>query len=147
MKYCQTKLFHMFYLASTSLDYWVTFRIEVTSSSIIFKSVLGGLLLFGWLGAQFVQRKIFVIVGTLTALMASGAFMVSSEYWMLLPAKFLQGLSNACIWLMCSALIADIWPLSKLGSMVGLICGIFSLGMSSGLILGGKMKCVIFRHA
>lgn len=102
--------------------------------------IIGGLLLFGWLGSQFVQRKVFVIVGTLTSLMASGAFIVSFEYWMLLPAKFLQGLSNASIWLMCCALIADIWPISKLGSMVGLICGIYPLGMTFGLTLGGNLK-------
>lgn len=79
-----------------------------------------------------------MLVGTLTSLMATGAFMVSTEYWMLFPAKLLQGLSNAFIWLMCSALIADIWPISKLGSMVGLICGLYPLGMTFGVTVGGK---------
>jgi MFS family permease len=64
--------------------------------------------------------------------------MASVEYWMLFPAKFLQGLSNTCIWLMCSALIADIWPVSKLGSMIGFVCGLYPLGMSFGLVVGGK---------
>lgn len=98
----------------------------------------GGLLLFSWLGSQFSQRKIFVLVGSLTALLSSGAFMVTVEYWMLLPIKILQGFSNASIWLMCSALIADIWPTCKLGSMVGFICGTFPLGMTTGLTIGGK---------
>ncbi|CAO3656931.1 unnamed protein product [Mucor hiemalis] len=108
----------------------------VLSSFHLF-GLLGGLLLFSWLGSQFSQRKIFVLVGSLTALMSSGAFMITVEYWMLLPVKILQGFSNASIWLMCSALIADIWPARKLGSMVGFICGTFPLGMTSGLTIGG----------
>lgn len=79
-----------------------------------------------------------MIIGTLISLLASGAFMASIEYWMLFPAKFLQALSNACIWSMSSALIADIWPIGRLGSMVGLVCGLYPLGMTLGSTVGGK---------
>lgn len=96
------------------------------------------MLLYGWLGRLISQRKILLIVGTLTSLLASGALMVSIEYWMLFPARFLQGVSNAFIWIMSFALIADLWPVSKLGLMFGFICGLYPLGMTFGLTVGGK---------
>lgn len=94
--------------------------------------------MYGWLGCQINSRKILLIIGTLTSLLASGALMVSVEYWMLFPARYLQGLSNAFIWLMSFALVADIWPVSKLGLMFGFICAFYPLGMTFGLTVGGK---------
>ncbi|GAA5802520.1 hypothetical protein HPULCUR_007987 [Helicostylum pulchrum] len=102
--------------------------------------ILSSFHLFGLLGCQITQRKVLLIVGTLTSLLASGALMVSFEHWMLFPARFLQGLSNAFIWSMSFALVSDIWPISKLGSMFGFICGLYPLGMTFGLTVGDH-KC------
>lgn len=78
------------------------------------------------------------MIGTLISVTATGTIMVSTEYWMLFLASILQGLANAFIWLMCSALIADIRPISKLGLMVGLVCGLYPLGMTFGITVGGN---------
>ncbi|KAL7308366.1 hypothetical protein PS15m_011581 [Mucor circinelloides] len=112
-------------------------------SSFYLSGLLLGSFMFGWLGCQIRQRKYLLLIGTCASILAGGALMVSIEYWMLFPAKFLQGLSNASIWLMCTALIADVWPQSKWGSMVGFVVCTYPLGMSSGLTIGG----VIFEHA
>lgn len=108
-------------------------------SSFYLSGLLLGSLMFGWLGCQIRQRKYLLLIGTCASILAGGAFMVSIEYWMLFPAKFLQGISNASIWLMCTALIADVWPQSKWGSMIGFILSTYPLGMSSGLTIGGGM--------
>ncbi|KAG2206334.1 hypothetical protein INT46_003570 [Mucor plumbeus] len=107
------------------------------SLSFYLSGLLLGSLMFGWFGCQIRQRKYLLLIGTCASILAGGAFMVSIEYWMLFPANFLQGISNASIWLMCTALIADIWPHSKWGSMIGFILSTYPLGMSLGLTLGG----------
>lgn len=104
---------------------------------IIYNLHIGGSFLFGWLGCQIRQRKLLLIAGTLLYIFSIGALMMSVEYWILLPANFLQGLSNASVWLMCSALISDIWPINKLGSMVSFFIGMYLAGMVFGLTVGG----------
>ncbi|KAI8639248.1 major facilitator superfamily domain-containing protein [Parasitella parasitica] len=112
-------------------------------SSFYLSGLLLGSLMFGWLGCQIHQRKYLLLIGTCASILAGGAFMVSIEYWMLFPAKFLQGLSNASIWLIGSVMIADVWPQSKWGFMVGFIFCTYPLGMASGLTIGG----VVFKYA
>lgn len=112
------------------------------SLSFYLSGLLLGSLMFGWFGCQIRQRKYLLLIGTCASILAGGAFMVSIEYWMLFPANFLQGISNASIWLMCTALIADIWPHSKWGSMIGFILSTYPLGMSLGLTLGGGMMII-----
>ncbi|CEP14268.1 hypothetical protein [Parasitella parasitica] len=90
-------------------------------SSFFLSGLLLGSLMFGWLGCQIRQRKYLLLIGTCASILAGGGFMVSIEYWMLFPAKFLQGVSNASIWVFSSALIADVWPQR----------------MASGLTIGG----------
>lgn len=97
---------------------------------------IGGAFFSGWLGCQVAQRKSLLLVGSISLLIASGAFALSTKYWMLLPSKFLQGISNSCIWITSTALTADAWPLSKWGSMVGFIGGLFPLGLSIGTNAG-----------
>lgn len=100
----------------------------------------GGSLLFGWLGCQVKQRKLLLIVGSLSLLVASGACALSTQYWMLFPAKFLQGISNACVWIISAAITGDAWPLSKWGTMVGFIGGLFPLGLTIGINGGNITK-------
>jgi MFS family permease len=98
---------------------------------------IGGSFLFGWLGCQIRQRKLLLIAGTFASIFSIGALIVSVQCWMLFPAKFLQGISNASVWLMCSALTLDVCPISKLGSMIGFVIGMYPIGMVFGLTVGG----------
>ncbi|KAI9476273.1 MAG: major facilitator superfamily domain-containing protein [Benjaminiella poitrasii] len=108
-------------------------------SLVYFFGLSTGSLLFGWLGNQTLQRKLPILLGLFTSISTIVAFMIPYQYWMLFPSKFLQGFSNGAIWLMCSASIADEWSLSKWGSMVGLIGGLYPLGMTYGLTIGGVL--------
>lgn len=79
---------------------------------------------------------------------------------MLLLARFLQGVANACVWTMSLCLIADNWPESRLGNedpegaviitkqnktknrplglQMGKLMGFYPLGLVTGLPVGGK---------
>lgn len=56
-----------------------------------------------------------MLLGTGASIVANILFMLSVTYPMLLVARFLQGISNACVWTMCLCLIADNWPREQLG--------------------------------
>ena len=71
--------------------------------------------IFGWLGDKVKQRRLPMLLGTGASMAANLLFMFSVTYPMLLIARFLQGVSNACVWTMCLCLIADNWPREELG--------------------------------
>ena len=58
---------------------------------------------------------------------------------MLLAARFLQGVANACVWTMSLCLIADNWPTSQLGFQMGRLVGFYPLGLIVGLPTGGVL--------
>lgn len=93
---------------------------------------------FGWLGDRIKQRRLPMLLGTIASMAANLLFMLSTTYPMLLIARFLQGVSNACVWTMCLCLIADNWPKDQLGVQMGKLVGFYPLGMMVGLPAGGN---------
>ncbi|KAI8374665.1 major facilitator superfamily domain-containing protein [Radiomyces spectabilis] len=98
--------------------------------------LLVGSPIFGWLGDKTTQRRLPMLLGITASLAANVLFMFSIAYWMLLSARFLQGVSNACVWTMCLCLIADNWPIEQLGLQMGKLIGFYPLGMVLGLPAG-----------
>ncbi|KAI8374429.1 major facilitator superfamily domain-containing protein [Radiomyces spectabilis] len=101
--------------------------------------LLSGSPFFGWLGDKIKQRRIPMLLGILASIAANIMFMFSTMYWMLLVARFLQGVSNACVWTMCLCLIADNYPSDQLGLQMGKLVGFYPLGMMVGLPSGGVL--------
>ena len=73
---------------------------------------------FGWLGDKIKQRRVPMLLGIAASITANLMFMFAVAYWMLLLARFLQGVSNACVWTMSLCLIADNWPEDQLGMFI-----------------------------
>ncbi|CEG64967.1 hypothetical protein RMATCC62417_01854 [Rhizopus microsporus] len=123
----------------------ITSNIELTSrdTGVLVALYAVGLLvgspIFGWLGDKIKQRRLPMLLGTGASMAANILFMLSVTYPMLLIARFLQGVSNACVWTMCLCLIADNWPREELGSQMGKLVGFYPLGMMIGLPAGGLL--------
>ncbi|CAO3695268.1 unnamed protein product [Rhizopus stolonifer] len=121
----------------------ITSNIELTSRdtgilvALYAVGLLAGSPIFGWLGDRIKQRRLPMLLGTGASIAANVLFMLSVTYPMLLVARFLQGISNACVWTMCLCLIADNWPREQLGSQMGKLVGFYPLGMMVGLPAGG----------
>ncbi|KAI8142460.1 major facilitator superfamily domain-containing protein [Fennellomyces sp. T-0311] len=98
--------------------------------------LLVGSPIFGWLGDKIKQRRIPMLMGISASIAANLIFMFAIAYWMLLLARFLQGVSNACVWTMSLCLIADNWPENQLGFQMGKIFGFYPLGIMMGLPIG-----------
>ncbi|ORX57641.1 MFS general substrate transporter [Hesseltinella vesiculosa] len=101
--------------------------------------LLMGSPLFGWLGDKIKQRRLPMLLGILASMMANFLFMFSTTYWMLLAARYLQGIANACVWTMSLCLVADNWPTSELGFQMGRLVGFYPLGLVVGLPVGGVL--------
>ncbi|KAI9485302.1 MAG: major facilitator superfamily domain-containing protein [Benjaminiella poitrasii] len=120
----------------------ITENIEMTSrdTGILVALYAVGLLIgspiFGWLGDRIKQRRLPMLLGTTASIAANVLFMLSTTYSMLLVARVLQGISNACVWTMCLCLVADNWPRDQLGSQMGKLVGFYPLGMMVGLPAG-----------
>ncbi|OBZ87158.1 putative MFS-type transporter C18.02 [Choanephora cucurbitarum] len=99
--------------------------------------LLVGSPIFGWLGDRIAQRRLPMLLGTAASIAANILFMLSTTYPMLLAARLLQGISNACVWTMCLCLVADNWPREQLGVQMGKLIGFYPLGMMIGLPAGG----------
>ncbi|OAD02497.1 hypothetical protein MUCCIDRAFT_144088, partial [Mucor lusitanicus CBS 277.49] len=104
--------------------------------SIYSDIIAAGSPIFGWLGDTIKQRRLPMLLGTTASMAANLLFMLSTTYPMLLIARFLQGVSNACVWTMCLCLIADNWPKDQLGVQMGKLVGFYPLGMMVGLPAG-----------
>jgi predicted MFS family arabinose efflux permease len=92
------------------------------------------------LGDKIKQRRIPMLLGILASMSANYVFMFATAYWMLLLARFLQGVSNACVWTMSLCLIADNWPMEELGCQMGKLVGFYPLGLVVGLPTGGNVE-------
>lgn len=79
---------------------------------------IAGSPIFGWLGDKIKQRRIPMLLGISASIAANLMFMFAFAYWMLLLARFLQGVSNAAVWTMSLCLIADNWPENQLGKVI-----------------------------
>ncbi|KAI9264718.1 major facilitator superfamily domain-containing protein [Sporodiniella umbellata] len=128
----------------TSKSTAITSNIELTSKDTgilvaLYAQNVVGSPIFGWLGDKIKQRRIPMLLGTGASIAANLLFMLSVTYPMLLVARFLQGISNACVWTMCLCLIADNWPREHLGSQMGKLVGFYPLGMMVGLPAGGLL--------
>ncbi|KAI8637354.1 major facilitator superfamily domain-containing protein, partial [Parasitella parasitica] len=98
--------------------------------------LLAGSPIFGWLGDKIKQRRLPMLLGTVSSIAANLLFMLSTTFSMLLAARFFQGVSNACVWTMCLCLIVDNWPKDQLGGQMGKLVGFYPLGMMIGLPAG-----------
>ncbi|KAI8968325.1 major facilitator superfamily domain-containing protein [Mycotypha africana] len=107
-------------------------------SICILSGIIGGSLLTSWVARQTKQRRVPLLVASIAGMIAGSVYMVSVQYWMLLLAGFVQGASNAAIWLFSSACIADAWSQRQSTMMVGFINSISALGAAFGLIVGGE---------
>lgn len=123
----------------------ITENIELTSRdtgilvALYAVGLLAGSPVFGWLGDKIKQRRLPMLLGTAASMAANVLFMLSTTYPMLLVARLLQGVSNACVWTMCLCLVADNWPKERLGEQMGKLVGFYPLGMMVGLPAGGLL--------
>ncbi|RUP49746.1 major facilitator superfamily [Jimgerdemannia flammicorona] len=69
----------------------------------------------------------------------STILVLSNYYWLLLIARFAQGVSATCVWTLGLSLIADIIRALELGVEMGKIMVSYSVGLLAGPPIGGAL--------
>ncbi|GAB5590830.1 hypothetical protein Unana1_05730 [Umbelopsis nana] len=101
--------------------------------------VLLALFAAGILSDKMQRRQGAMLFGILGLIASTLLFMFSRNYWELLLARFLQGVADSCVWILCLCLIADTFPKGELGLQMGKVMVCYSIGMTSGPPIGGSL--------
>jgi EmrB/QacA subfamily drug resistance transporter len=92
--------------------------------------------IYGKFGDVLGRRNLFLIaIGIFTVASAACAF--STDFWMFVVFRAIQGLGGGGLMILSQAIIADIVPASDRGKYLGPLGGIFGLAAVGGPLLGG----------
>ncbi|KAH8552540.1 major facilitator superfamily domain-containing protein [Umbelopsis sp. PMI_123] len=89
-----------------------------------------------FIGDRLQRRQGSMLIGILGLIASTLLFMFSRYYYELLIARFLQGFSDSCVWILCLCLVADTFPKGELGLQMGKVMVCYSIGMTSGPPIG-----------
>lgn len=100
--------------------------------------------LFGILGDRTSTRRYPMLLGIFGLILSTLILVFAAQYWLLLVARFFQGISAACIWTLGLTLVADTIPSKDLDIEMGKIMISFSVGMLAGPPIGGGESVIWF---
>ncbi|RFA09197.1 MFS transporter [Subtercola boreus] len=92
--------------------------------------------IYGKFGDVLGRRNLFLIAIALFTLASIGCAF-STDFWMFVVFRALQGLGGGGLMILSQAIIADIVPASERGKYLGPLGGIFGLAAVGGPLLGG----------
>ena len=93
--------------------------------------------LFGVLGDHFVSRRVPMLIGLVGMLLPTVLLMLATNFYVILLARFLQGIAGGSVWTLGLALITDVFPANVLGVQMGKALVGYMLGLMMGPPLGG----------
>ncbi|ROQ36560.1 EmrB/QacA subfamily drug resistance transporter [Frondihabitans sp. PhB188] len=92
--------------------------------------------IYGKFGDVLGRRNLFLIAIAIFTI-ASAACAFSTDFWMFVVFRAIQGLGGGGLMILSQAIIADIVPASERGKYLGPLGGIFGLAAVGGPLLGG----------
>ncbi|HKK15776.1 MAG TPA: MFS transporter [Gammaproteobacteria bacterium] len=95
-------------------------------------------LIFGRI-ADMVGRKRIFMTGIVCVVITSIMAALSVNGYMLIGARFLQGVSAAMLYATQIAIISSVYPPAKRGQMIGLTIAMIYLGLTCGPVAGGYL--------
>lgn len=107
---------------------------------VIFSAFSVGLLVFSipfGILSDRMGRKAFMIGGMFLLAATNITFVLSSDIYLLILARLIQGMSGAATWSAGLALLADTFDVSERAEKMGLAMSIMSVGTLLGPVVGG----------
>ncbi|MGM7636461.1 MFS transporter [Bacillus sp. Hm123] len=117
-----------------------TYQPTATMMGVLFSTYAVGLLIATpFLGrlSDKVGRKIPMLVGIFALIISTLLFIVSEHMWMLIIARFIQGVAAGASWTAGFALLADLFPGKSRGPIMGFALSAVSAGTLLGAPVGG----------
>ncbi|WP_203361539.1 MFS transporter [Bacillus sp. REN10] len=117
-----------------------TYQPSATMMGALFSTYAVGLLIatpfLGRLSDQ-IGRKIPMLLGIFALIIATLLFIVADQMWMLIVARFIQGIAAGASWTAGFALLADLFPGKSRGPIMGFALSAVSAGTLLGAPVGG----------
>ncbi|KAI9255134.1 major facilitator superfamily domain-containing protein [Phascolomyces articulosus] len=92
--------------------------------------------IFGYLGDKSRLRRTPMLLGIFSLFLTTILFLFATQYWMLILARILQGVSDACVYTLSLSLVSDTFPQDVLGSQLGKVMTFQSIGIAAGSPIG-----------
>ncbi|KAG0003273.1 hypothetical protein BGZ79_001249 [Entomortierella chlamydospora] len=95
--------------------------------------------IFGILSDKMASRRLPMMIGLSGLLIATIIFMLAKAYWLLVIARFFQGVSGGAVWTLGLALMTDSFPANEMGVQMGKSLIGHTLGLLGGPPIGGLL--------
>lgn len=95
--------------------------------------------IFGILSDKMASRRRPMIIGLMGMLVATIIFMLAKVYWLLIIARFFQGVSGGAVWTLGLALMTDSFPADEMGIQMGKSLIGHTMGLLGGPPIGGLL--------
>ncbi|KAI8360378.1 major facilitator superfamily domain-containing protein, partial [Mortierella sp. GBAus27b] len=95
--------------------------------------------IFGVLSDKMASRRRPMMIGLTGMLVATIIFMLAKVYWLLVIARFFQGVSGGAVWTLGLALMTDSFPANELGVQMGKSLIGHTMGLLGGPPIGGLL--------
>ncbi|KAF9111964.1 hypothetical protein BGX27_004185 [Mortierella sp. AM989] len=95
--------------------------------------------IFGILSDKMASRRLPMMIGLSGLLVATIIFMLAKVYWLLIVARFFQGVSGGAVWTLGLALMTDSFPANEMGVQMGKSLIGHTLGLLGGPPIGGLL--------
>ena len=133
---CGTHSGPIFHTVSFAVGCGLPLATAVTIYSVEGFAGLVGRIVFGLTADKFGVLKMFV-VGLLLQALAAGAYSVTSQLGMFYVVAFLFGMAYGGVMPLFASLVRSYFPAEIMGTMLGTLSFVSSIGMASGPALGG----------
>ncbi|KAG0077749.1 hypothetical protein BGZ90_006594 [Linnemannia elongata] len=95
--------------------------------------------IFGMISDKMASRRLPMMIGLTGLLTSTIIFMFAKVYWLLIIARFFQGVSGGAVWTLGLALMTDSFPASEMGIQMGKSLIGHTMGMLGGPPIGGLL--------
>ncbi|KAI7853761.1 major facilitator superfamily domain-containing protein [Circinella umbellata] len=111
---------------------------KITGTLLMFYGIglLIGSPILGYMGDRMTGRKWPMMFGILALFLSTFLFLYGTQLWFFAAARFLQGLSNACIWILGICVLVDNFPQRVLGKVMSIVSVANTIGLSTGSPIG-----------
>ncbi|KAF9989473.1 hypothetical protein BGZ75_006318 [Mortierella antarctica] len=94
---------------------------------------------FGILSDKMASRRKPMLIGLTGLLISTIIFMLAKTYWLLIIARFFQGVSGGAVWTLGLALMTDSFAASEMGVQMGKSLIGHTMGLLGGPPIGGLL--------
>ncbi|KAG0320466.1 hypothetical protein BGZ99_004498 [Dissophora globulifera] len=95
--------------------------------------------IFGIVSDKMASRRLPMMIGLTGLLIATIIFMLAKVYWLLIIARFFQGVSGGAVWTLGLALMTDSFAANEMGVQMGKALIGHTMGLLGGPPIGGLL--------